>query len=548
MRTDDLLLVNGQVTTLAADGSTPPEVSALLIKDGEIVYAGNDAGALAVAGNAFRPLDLGGRRVIPGLIDGHIHFVRAGLTWREEVRWGGATDLAGALDLITRAAKDRPEGSWIQVIGGWHPDQFAERRAPGREELDQAAPDHPVFVQFGYSWGMLNSAGLRAIDFDRAVREGVDPAAIDLDAAGLPAGVLRGMPALRWLYWQFPVPGLEDQVRSTAAASRAFSAVGLTGLIDGGGSNTGPDTYRALYETWRRGELTVRVRPTLHASKPGAEPEELPGYLRFVAPGFGDGMLRVLGMGEIIHYNVHDGFERSPDLSAESAAKLYATFADCARQGWPLQIHAIRADTIETVVGIWERLNAEVPLGPLRWAIVHAEGMSRDVVRRVAALGVGVLVPALLRFEGVDLIEAWGEDAVAYAPPLRALLNAGVPVGGGTDAMRVASYRPFTALHWYVSGREIGGRRIRAADNLLTREEALRLYTCGSAWFSFEDHERGRLQPGMRGDLTVLDRDYFTVPEEEIPHINVDLTVVEGRPTWASPGLSREVELSSRAG
>ncbi|WP_165964154.1 amidohydrolase [Actinomadura sp. KC216] len=536
MSSTDLALVNGRITTLAADG-TPPEVPALAVRDGRIVAAGSaDAARRAVAPDAD-VIDLGGRRAVPGLIDAHVHFVRAGLTWNEEIRWEDVPDLGTALGRLAAAARDRPAGTWLKVVGGWHPDQFAERRAPTRDELDAIAPGHPVFVQCMYSWGMLNTRALTEVGLDRAVAEGVDPAALEVDADGRPTGVLRGMPALRWLYWQLPVPSPEEQVASTAAASRVFSAAGLTGLIDGGGSNTGPDTYRALYETWRRGELTVRTRPTMHASRPGAEAEELPGYLRYTAPGFGDGMLRVLGMGEIIHYAVHDGFHREPDLSEKSLDALRETFAAAARHGWPLQIHAIRRDTLDMVLDLWEELDREVPLAPLRWTIVHCEGLSADGVRRVADLGVGVLVPAMLRFEGDDLIEAWGPEAAGQAPPLRALLDAGVPVGGGTDAIRVASYHPFTALHWYVSGRTIGGRRIRDENNLLTREEALELYTHRAAWFSFEEDERGRLQPGMLADLTVLDRDYLTVPEDEIPAVRADLTLVGGKITWAGPAF-----------
>ncbi|WP_028922067.1 amidohydrolase [Pseudonocardia acaciae] len=531
----ELLLVNAKVTTLAADPDVAPEVDALAIRGGRVLFAGASADAREHATANTTVVDVGGRRVVPGLIDSHVHFVRAGLTWNDEVRWEDIADLATGLDRIARAAAQRPPGTWIRVIGGWHPGQCAERRGPTRDELDRAAPGHPVFLQCGYAWGMLNTRAMAEVDLARAVADGENPANVDTDG-----GVLRGMAALRWLYWRLPVPTLDEQVDSTAAASAEMSRRGLTGLIDGGGSNSGPDVYRAVYEAWRQNRLTVRTRLTVHSSKPGSEPEELPGYLRFLPPGLGDDMLRVLGMGEIVHYGVHDGIERDPRPSDRTLAELDQIFRDCLRENWPLQIHTIRPDTIELVLGRWERLDPD-RIRRLRWSLVHGEGLDAGQVRRLRRLGAGVLAPAMLRFEGEDMTAAWTRDRAGFLPPLRELLDAGVPVGGGTDAMRVASYLPFTALHWYVTGRTVSGRRLSDHGNLLTRTEALRLYTERAAWFSFEEATRGRLEPGMLADLVVLDRDYFTVPEPEIPHLGSDLTLVGGRPTWASDAFAGAV-------
>jgi predicted amidohydrolase YtcJ len=342
------------------------------------------------------------------------------------------------------------------------------------------------------------------------------------------------MAELRQLYWQLPAPTLEQQVASTAAASAELSRVGLTGVIDGGGSNAGPDIYRAVYETWRRGQLTVRTRLLVHATKPGTEMEELQGFLRYLPAGLGDDMLRVLGMGEIVHYGVHDGFERDPQPAASTVEELDEIFRACLRERWPVQIHTIRPDTIELVLGLWERLPDGELVRRLRWSLVHGEGLGADQVARLAALGAGVLAPAMLRFEGEGLTAQWATDRAGFTPPLRGLLDAGVRLGGGTDAMRVASYDPFTALHWYVTGQTVTGRELSDERNLLTRTEALRAYTHEAAWFSFDEQSRGRLQPGMLADLAVLDRDYFTVPAAEIPAVRSELTLVSGRPTWTS--------------
>ena len=531
----ELILVDGRVTTLASDGFTPAQVPALAVRGGRVVFAGSNDEARAYAGAGTRVVDLGGRRVIPGLVDSHIHFVRAGLTWNDEVRWEGVADLAAGLGRITKAAGRLAPGQWIRVIGGWHPAQFADRAEPDRADLDRAAPGHPVFLQFGYDWGKLNSRAMQEIDLRRALAEGVDPACVDLDADGAPTGVVCGMAALRWLYWQLPEPTLEEQIASTAAASRELSRRGLTGVIDGGGSNSGPDVYRAVYETWRRGQLTLRTRLLVHAARPGLEREQLGGFLRYLHPRFGDDVLRVLGMGEIVHYGVHDGFEHHPAPNADVLAELTDVFEQCADKQWPVQIHTIRPETIELVLDAWERLGRPDAQRDLRWSLVHGEGIDAGQIERLAALGAGVLAPAMLRFEGEDLDgEPWDADRLAGAPPLRALIEAGVHVGGGTDAMRVASYDPFTALHWYVTGRTVSGRALWHPDNRLTREQALRIYTQEPAWFSFEERDRGSLQPGMLADLAVLDRDYFTVPEEEIPALQVELTLLGGRPTWVS--------------
>jgi predicted amidohydrolase YtcJ len=512
-READVLLINGRITTLADDG-TPPEVGALALRDGRVLFAGAEEDANGHRTSNTVTVDLGGRRVIPGLIDSHVHFVRAGLTWNDEVRWEGVPDLATGLAKIEEAARARPDGEWVRVIGGWHPGQLKEGRGPTVAELDRAAPGNPVLLQCTYDWGMLNPRGQAEIN--------------------LPGGVAHGMAELRQLYWQLPAPTLEQQVASTAAAAKELSRVGLTGVIDGGGSNAGPDIYRAVYETWRRGELTVRTRLLVHATKPGAERDELPGYLRFLPAGLGDDVLRVLGMGEIVHYGVHDGFERDPNPEQHTVAELDEIFRACLKERWPVQIHTIRPDTIDLVLGLWERLPDKELLRTLRWSLVHGEGLHAEQVRRLAALGAGVLAPAMLRFEGEDLNAPWALERAGFTPPLRALLDAGVPVGGGTDAMRVASYDPFTALHFYVTGQTVSGKQLLAEDNLLTRTEALRLYTREAAWFSFEEQTRGRLRPGMLADLVVLDRDYLTVPAAEIPAVRSALTLVGGRPTWTS--------------
>lgn len=530
----DLVLVNGRVSTLAHSGDVPQHVEAIAIRDGRVQALGASAAIAGLAGSGTQVIDVERRRVIPGLIDSHVHFVRAGLTWEDETHWEHLHDLGSCLKAIREAAAGRAPGTWVRVIGGWHPGQLAEGRGPTQEELDQAAPGHPVVVQFMYDWAMLNTRGMQELGLTREGAERVEPEAIDRDANGDPTGVVRGMTALRWLYERLPPPSFEEQVRSTAALSREFSRMGITGLIDGGGVNTGPDVYGPVYEVWRRSQLTTRVRLMIHASRPGAEAREYADYLRYVQPRFGDDVLQVVGLGEIVLYAVHDSETRRPDLSREILSELGDVFERFAASRWPLQIHVMRPETILAVLELWEAVNQKHSIQQLRWSLVHAECLDNSMIARLKALNCGILCPSLFRFAGDKMLSEWGPQRMAFAPPLRAVMNAEVALAAGTDAMRVASYNPFEALHWYITGLTATGNPTRDERNTLSREEALELYTRGGAWFSFEETKRGCLEPGMLADIAVLDKDYLSIPLEQIPEIGVDLTLLGGTVAWAS--------------
>ncbi|HEX2513821.1 MAG TPA: amidohydrolase, partial [Chloroflexota bacterium] len=508
----DVILHNGAVVTLARGPSTPPRAQAVAVRDGRVLAVGDDREVRALAGPHTVLVDLGGRTVIPGLIDSHLHMVRAGLTWNEELRWEPIGSLGEGLGLIERAAGQRPPGTWIPVVGGWHPGQLAERRPPARAELDRAAPGHPVYVQCMYDWGLLNGAALRALGL---TRETPDPPGGDFerDAAGEPTGLARGPAALGWITARIPPATYEQQIASTGALARELSRLGLTGVIDGGGLGTRPETYRPLFELWRRGGLTIRTRLTVHPGTAGEEREEVGRLVRYLSPRFGDGLLQVLGAGEILVFAIHDLEGLWPmEVTAASAAELRRICSILAEGRWPLHLHATRNEVISAVLDAWEAVDREFPIGPLRWAVLHAELIDEANLRRVQALGAGLLVQSRYRLRGDELREAWGAEALRGLPPLRAILDSGVAVGGGTDAMRVAAYHPFRSLHWFVTGRTPTGVETRSPEHCLSREEALRLYTLGSAWFSFEEGTRGSLEPGKLADLAVLSADFLTVP------------------------------------
>lgn len=541
MQRADLILTGGRVTTLA-DGATPAEAAALAVRGDRVLAVGTDEEVRAVAGPSTRELRLGGRRVVPGLIDGHIHVLRAGRTWNDELRWEDVRDLSTGLRMIAERAAQTPPGRWIRVIGGWHVKQMAEGRGPTREELDAVAPDHPVYVQARYDEAQLNSLGIERMGLTSEVAAEVEQRAADTagggsferDAEGRLTGKGMRLPIMSWFYSRLPEPSFEEQVESTATMSADLARLGLTGAIDGGGVNTGPPAYEALHEAWRRGRLRTRIRLFKHSESPATEHADMSGYVRFDTPHAGDGMLRVSGLGEVLLWRCHDRFGLPGDVSQAAAGDLREMLLPAAERGWTVHLHVHSREFLDVVLDVWESVHAMHPIDGLRWAIVHGEPIEERDVPRLRRLGVALSMQGIMRLSGESAIEMWGAERIASAPPVRALLDAGVPVFLGSDATRVASYNPWVNLEWFVSGLTVSGTPTLREPNLHTRTEALRGYTRGGAWATFEEHERGTLEPGRLADVAVLSDDYFEVPVERIGAIRSELTLLGGEVVWSS--------------
>lgn len=520
----------------APAGSEP---RALATAAGRVLALGSDDEVRELAGPRTTVVDLQGRRVIPGLIDGHLHAARAGLTWASELHWDGLPDVATALATVGAAAGHAAPGEWIRVVGGWHPHQFAEAREPTRAELDQAAGDHPAYVQALYEVAILNSAAIRACGLDQVTGD-VPGGRIERDPqTGEPTGRVHGMGAFTFCLEAAGTPGPDQQRRSTAAMAADLHASGLTGVVDPGGFGMAPESYDPLYELWRRGELTMRMRLFLSAVHPGQEYPEVDAWLRHAQNRFGDEMLQVTGIGEVVHFGCHDfeGLE-SFEVSDESAAELRRIARRVAERGWPMNIHAVQDASITRVLDCWESVSSEVPVSGLRFSVSHADRISARNISRLRSLGAGVVLDDRQVFKAAASAAAWGDDALTSVPPVAGLLRAGLPVAAGTDATRASSYNPWLSLWWLTGGTSLDGVRRRDAAHLATRAQALEWYSAGSAWLSFEEADRGHLRPGARADLAVLSEDYFTVPDDRIPAIRSELTVVGGRTVHSTGALA----------
>jgi len=523
----DTVLVNGKIHTLDAQSSV---VEALAIRGERIVALGRFQQVKPLIARKTAVIDLHGRTVIPGLIDSHMHAIRAALSFATEVNWIGAKSIGEALARLSEAARTRKPGDWLIVAGGWTPEQFAEQRRPTQAELSAAAPDNPVYVQLFYGWAMLTPKGFAALGIKDD--KDVPPAGkLERDASGALSGGVSGNSAtITGLFARLPKPSFDEQVDGTKKFFHELNRLGLTGVIDPGGFGMPPANYRALQRVWQNGELTLRVAFSIFGQGRGRELEDDQALTQLLPMGFGDKWLRFNGIGENVAWGVYN-----VDNPSEAAREqFYQICKWAAQQGMSLNIHWHHDASVGVVLDTFERVNREIPIWRLRWAIAHLEDASPATLERMKALGVGWAMQDAGYFEGEEQLKEKGADAVRRMPPLNTALRIGVHVGAGTDAHRVMSYNPWVALQWMLDGKTVGGHALRGPEETPTREAALRMYTQGSAWFAFAEQERGSLEVGKLADLVVLSKDYFSVPIEEIGGIEAVRTMVGGRVVYAN--------------
>ena len=538
-QTADIILVHGKILTLDDHFSVR---EALAVSEGRIAALGRSIDIMRLAGRKTRVVDLRGRTVIPGLIDSHIHAIRAALSYSVEVSWIGASSLEEALGRVRDAARAAKPGDWLIVAGGWTPEQFREKRRPTRAELAAAAGDHPAYVQLFYGWALMTPAAFKALNI--AADSDLPPrGALERDAAGNPTGGISGDTAtITALFARLPSPSFEQRVEGTRKFFRELNRLALAGVIDPGGFGMAPRDYQALLKLWRDRALTLRVAYTVFAQKRGSELEDYRALTQLLPMGFGDDMLRFNGIGE----NVAWGMYNNDNPGESEKAQFYEIARWAAARRMSLNIHWHNDRSVGQLLDIFERVNREVPIADLRWAVAHLNDASAPTLERMKALGVGWAMQDALYFEGERFQKEKGAEAAHRAPPLKTALRIGVKIGAGTDAHRVASYNPFVALRWMLDGKTVGGAALRGPEETPTREEALQMYTAGSAWFAHDEDRRGSLEAGKLADLAVLSKDYMKAPIEEIGAIESLLTMVGGRIVYAAGPYARFEESARR--
>ncbi|MDK1704193.1 amidohydrolase [Serratia rubidaea] len=536
-----LIITNGKFHTV---DRANPTAQAVAIKDGKFLAVGSESEVMRHADDATQIIDLQGHTAIPGLNDSHLHLIRGGLNYNLELRWEGVPSLADALRMLREQALRTPSPQWVRVVGGWSEFQFAERRMPTLDEINQAAPDTPVFVLHLYDRALLNRAALKVAGY---TKETPNPPGgeIQRDANGNPTGMLIAKPNAMLLYATLakgPRLPLEQQVNSTRQFMRELNRLGLTSAIDaGGGFQNYPEDYQVVAELHEKRQLTVRIAYNLFTQRPQQELEDFQLWTDMLKPGQGTDFYRHNGAGEMLVFSAadfEDFLQPRPDLPPGTEEELERVVRHLVEHRWPFRLHATYDESISRMLDVFEKVNREIPFNGLHWLFDHAETITERNIERVKALGGGIAVQHRMAFQGEYFAERYGQQAVKQTPPVAKMLAADLPVGLGTDATRVASYNPWTALYWLVSGRTVGGMQMYDEQNRLDRDTALMLWTQGSAWFSSEQGKKGQIKVGQLADLAVLSQDYFSVAEEQIKGIESLLTLVDGKVVYAAGSFS----------
>jgi len=505
-----LLFVNGKIITLDDQGSIADSV---LIHRGRIVAVGDESGELA---SAAQVIDLEGHTVIPGLFDSHMHFIRATLRPGHDMRTiEFATSIEDLLSAIRARAVTVPVGEWITAIGGWDPIQFAgENRFPTIGELNSASPDHPFMI-------FLRANGPAATDI--LGRDLLRDGGIEVGQDGSIAQGAQSIAAFEYLK---SLQTREDRQRSAIEYMHHANSLGLTSIRDVAGTERPgaqlfePDhDYDTILGLWRNDKLTIRTRLMFMSWDEeigdGSGDSDFEQRLRNSFMGFGDDMLRVVGVGEHL--------VSSPSNPAFGQATKLAALA-----GWAVEEHSGSPAENQAHIAAFEAANELAPITDLRWSLTHVQQITADVAERLNALGAGVTVQVHRYYNRGNL------DSNQGGPPLRMLIDLGIPVGGGTDSTNAQPMNPWYMIYYMVSGKNVGGYAVNAGQEL-TRMEALRVYTLGSAWFSRDDEDLGSIEVGKFADLAVLSDDYLTVPEADIRGLRSVLTLLGGEVVYADP-------------
>jgi len=522
-----LNLVNGRIHTMNGANTIAAAVS---IRNGRFISVGDTA----TAGADTKVIDLKGRTVVPGLVEPHIHSVSLANRPGYHTILENTTSIREVQEALAARRRTVPAGQWITSMGGWHPNQWTERRHPTLKELDDAVPDRPVILYERFTGPCaVNSMAKEffdAADMAPPVHPEIKPVRVSATGAIAAAGFAGGGPSASALFYLRRLQTFDDKKRSTLDAMNYSASVGLTAHLDQVLFPTpGPlhpnqilsnlDQYR-MYDSWlalhREGKTIIRLQMNFLQNQTDPNLPELKERLRNQFQFFGDDMMMTGAIGE---------------WAAPLTSGAVWTEAQrlVAQAGWRNENAVQNLAGLRQVVEAYEAVNKEFDITKLRWMVHHVPEVNADLLTRLRALGCGVQMGAFRWVTSTN-------PGVVAGPPFRTIVDHGIQVGIHGDGVHIAPLNPWQHIHYATTGVNSFGDRVNA-DQQLTRQQALKIFTLGNSWFLRMENKIGSIETGKLGDLTVLDRDYFTVPDAEIRKIRSILTVVDGRVVYDAGSL-----------
>ncbi len=546
----DLIVFNAKIFT---GNRTQPEATALAVKNGRIYSVGSDADILGLKNSTTKVIDAHSRRLIPGIVDAHIHVLND-LAYSYNVRWDGVPTLWEALTMLREQAARTPDGQWVKVIGGWSPYQFKENRFPTPDELRKAVPNRPMIVQYAYNQAFLNKQAMEALGVGTDRFPKLPDVEFDKDRRGNLTGVVHGF---TWLFLALesmvPQPTFDEQVSSVVYSVHGLNRFGVTSIVDNGGRWPYPKAQAVVAALARDNRLSVRM-PFVDLQLGNGGPVnmvdlEIEAITKTAPISPGQNLHPTLahgheyrGAGEVLSGEVHDheNFDRPAVIIEPDKMRRFVEedVKKLVQRRIPFRMHISYNENVTPFLDALEKVNETVPFNGLRWSLEHAETISPENIARVRKLGGGIALDDKMALHADGFIKRYGVAKALETPRLRMLVDSGIPLAMTTDAFRASSYNPWVGISWMVSGKSVSGSEALAKDNRLTRAEALKLFTAGGAWFMNAESEVGAIAPGYLADFAVLDRDYFAVPEDQIKSISSILTIMDGKVVFGAQDYS----------
>ncbi len=539
----DLILSNGKIITVDERFTI---AQAVAIRGDRIVAVGTNQDIARLAGPGTRRIDLRGRALTPGLIDNHMHLLRAGTTWLNEVRFDGVDSRKKAIELLRARASAVGPGGWVFNMGGWAHQQFTDDPRPfTREELDQVAPSNPVALQESYYQFFLNGRALQAFGIEANAPDPKEfvKGSIVRDAAGKPTGVIKGdIAATRPVQAKLPKVAPEQLEASSMALVKDMNRAGLTTF---GVPGCNADVLQ-IFQKWKAmNQLNLRVFCIDGAA--AGNPEAVDRSVQQIAKMKlfqGDSYIDQVFFGESVYGPLHDPmFALKSNPTADQLTQWRRVAAAVAQAGLPLHVHAELHDTIDGFLDQIEAINKETPIKSFRWTLAHINQINAPQLERMKKLGMYAAVHPWAVINGAIMHEGFGDGAYDM-PPLATIQDSGIMWGFGTDGSAANQYLPFTTLYFAVTGKMAGGTKV--IRQTISREDALIAHTRKNAFFVFHEDDLGSIQPGKLADLVVLDRDYLTIPADQIKDIKPVMTMVGGRIVYDAGTEAASTKVAAR--